>query len=109
MAIEIEEFIKNFRDTDGYMQLIFSLGSCYKFAIFLQKLYGGEIVVNTDLDHAALKVGMLTYDIEGVNNKDKFHAPSNQELDIMRRWSFCGNHLLSLGECESCGEPVKLV
>jgi hypothetical protein len=40
-------------------------GWCYHMAIILQRIYGGEIVSNTDrIDHACIKIGDLCYDTD---------------------------------------------
>ena len=102
-------FIHNLKKTDYYITIIYTEGGCYKFAKFLRGIFGGDILIRKDKGHAALKVDDLVYDINGVQNEIYFQAPTKDEIKEMETWTFGGNRLLSLGECEHCEEPLLVI
>ena len=106
--MKINHFISSLRNSDEFISTIFSQGSCYKFAILLKRMYGGEIVINNEKDHAALLIDGEYYDIgNGIDGiLDRYTIPTKDEIEMMRSWSFAKNYLLSVGECEFCEEQI---
>lgn len=105
----ILDFINNLKKTDYYISIIYTEGSCYKFAKFLRGIFGGDILIRSDKGHAALKVDGCVYDINGVQDEADFQKPTKHEIKEMETWTFGGNRLLSLGECSNCEEPLLVI
>jgi hypothetical protein len=101
----IEAHIKQIHELDPYMSLIFTQGSCYKFASFLANYFGGEVVMTWDREHALALIHGSVYDINGIADETWFY-PSDKELKIMQSWSFAKNRFISLGKCNVCEEPI---
>ena len=108
--MKILDFITKLRETDYYIAIIYTEGGCYKFAKFLRGIFGGDILIRKDKGHAALKLDDYIYDINGLlQNVDDFEFPTEEDLKEMETWTFGGNRLLSLGECEHCEEPLLVI
>ena len=106
--MEIESFIKALRETDPAIVSIYTMGGCYQFARLLNTMYpGGEIVLNTSLDHAAYSYAGAVYDVTGI--VDGEWMPMNDgDVRKAQSWSFSRNTFLQVGECPACEEPLLL-
>lgn len=83
-------------------------GSCYKFAKLLEKMYpNGQIVLELH-DHALYLYKDKLWDINGEHNPSDidWHVPSEDEIEMAEDWDFFENNLLTVGDCDNCGEPV---
>lgn len=109
--MEIETLIKNLRETDPYIETIFSEGSCYKFYLFLRLLYPtARAMINKNRDHVITEYKGRYYDITGrlidVDVCCDFGYLTLSNLELVEGWSFSKYHMLQVGECEYCEEPV---
>lgn len=109
MGLTPLQLISNLRDTDYYMQVIFTQGACYKFHLFLKSLFPNSIaLINSDKDHIVTLIYGSMYDITGEVQGD-YEPLSDDDLKAAERWTFAGNKLISLGECSHCEEPIIVV
>lgn len=101
-------FIENLRRADYYIKHIFMNGSCYKFHLFLKKLYPVAVpYINKDKDHVITKIDGLFYDILGlVSDFETYEPLKKSELKLVAGWNFGKNNLLKLTECPACDEPI---
>lgn len=106
--MEIGDFIKNLREADRYMEIIFTNGGCYKFAKLLQSMYSGGEIVLEHHDHALYFYKGELWDITGKVEKADTHTPTEDEIKMAEEWDFFENNLLSLGDCDNCGEPIVI-
>lgn len=106
--MDIEDFIKQLRETDHYISTIYYEGGCYRFACLLESMFGGEVVISKEKDHAALLLNGKVYDIKGKQDPELFESPCNFDLIEMNDWSFAKYRILSIGECGNCEEPILI-
>ncbi|WP_440435970.1 hypothetical protein [Pseudoalteromonas luteoviolacea] len=100
------KIINSLRDTDCYMQVIFSQGACYKFHLFLKSLFpNATALINGDKDHIVTLIDGFMYDINGKVD-GSFYPLSDSDMALVEGWTFAGNKYLSIGECPSCEEPL---
>lgn len=108
----IVEIIKALRDSDEFIEDIYTRGSCFKFYEFLAVLFGPENVepyFSLDKAHVVAKIDGRLYDIRGMIDRkyETNYAPMlPSEIEEARHWSFSGNYLLQLTECPHCDEPI---
>lgn len=104
--------IKALRDSDEFIQDIFTRGSCFKFYEFLAVLFGPENVepyFSLDKAHVVSKIGGRLYDIRGMVKRkyESNYTPMlPSEIEEAKHWSFSRNYLLKLTECPHCEEPI---
>ena len=104
--MDILTLITSLRDSDPYIHTIYTEGSCYKFHLFLKKIWPTAVpVINDTADHVASFIDGVMYDIDGVADWD-YRAISVKELAMVEKWSFAGNSFLQVGECPACEEPI---
>ena len=112
--LPINDFITALRETDEYLTDIYTKGSCYKFSLFLCKIYPGAIsyVDYPELNHVITKLGDKYYDINGVVDTSvctegcKWIPIPDDEIEYLEEWSFRNNHLLQITECPFCEESL---
>jgi hypothetical protein len=101
------EIINSLRESDKYIEMIYLQGGCYKFHLFLKKLFTGAIpYTNTKRDHVISRIGGRFYDITGEVDNHSFHICNEQEIKMCEEWSFSKNMALRVNECPACGEPI---
>ena|SRR6185312_5811070 len=102
--------INALRKADFYIECLFMQGSCYKFHLFLKTLYPHAVpYLHKDRDHVVSKINGRLYDIEGAIKKkyECLYSPLEEEdLTMVKRWSFSNNNLIKLSECPNCEEPL---
>ena len=99
--------ITSMRDSDGYIESIYTMGGCYQFYLILKSIFiDAEPFINKELDHVITKVNGLFYDITGEVCCDGFRPLINSDLELVSRWSFKRTMSLSIGECRECEEPI---
>lgn len=104
--MKIESFITALRESDDYMETIFTQGGCYKFALMLQKLFpDGEIYMELQ-DHAVYYYKGEYWDITGRVTGLTLHKPNYEDIEIMEKWGFAEHNYLTLGSCSHCDEPI---
>ena len=108
--MNIEEFIKELRDTDEYIRYIYTKGSCYKFHVLLSKMYKGSVpYISENKDHIITRYRGKYYDINGeVKNIKGYRELNESDIDMVEKWSFHKNNVLVLKECPYCDEPLVI-
>ena len=110
--IPIDEFLDALRNSDEYIEYIYTRGSCYKFHLFLKKLWPEAIpYIHENKDHIVSRIGEYFYDITGrIETKFEVLYDELTEEDILNerveKWSFYRNQLLKFSDCPNCDEPL---
>lgn len=108
--MKIDQFIKELRDSDGYIQHIYTKGSCYRFHILLSKMYKGCVPYISGMkNHIITKYRGKYYDINGERSCFPGYTPlTEKELSFVMNWSFHKHNLLVLKDCPHCDEPILI-
>ena len=105
--IKPETLITALNQSDPSLPVVFMYGSCYKFHLFLKKLYPSAVpLINEKKDHVITQISGQYFDISGVVDPDGFTPISEESLTLVQGWSFHKYMLMSLGDCPSCDEPI---
>jgi hypothetical protein len=105
--IPILEFITALRESDKYIEVIYTNGSCYKFHLLLKKLYPeSKPCINVLEDHIVTLHEGIMYDINGVVGGGVWRSLTKDDLKVVENWSFDKKMMISLGECQFCEEPI---
>jgi uncharacterized protein YggL (DUF469 family) len=104
----LEKFIDELRNTDGYMEYIFTRGGCYRFHVLLSRMYKNCIpYINQEMNHVITRYKGKYYDINGeIGCLDGYRKLTENDKEIVEKWSFRKNNLLVLNECPNCDEPL---
>lgn len=107
--IHPEKFITMLRATDEYIREIYTMGSCFKFALFMYNVYeGAEIYINDDqFSHCIVKIDGNYYDIDGPHTNKGFRPILGSDLEDVKKWSFARNRLLGR-DCPNCDEKIPI-
>ncbi len=101
------ELINNLRESDCYIRDIYSLGSCYKFHIFLKSIYPEAIpMINKEENHITSLIDGKYYDISGIVLNEEYFKLTKSNIKEAKQWSFAKNYLLQIDECPACDEPL---
>lgn len=107
-CVNILDFITALRKSDGYIEYIYTQGSCYQFHLMLSELFDGcTPYVNNEVNHVVTKRDDKFYDITGVVDGN-FRPLTKKDLRIVKKWSFANNNLLKITECPYCEEPLVI-
>ncbi len=100
--------VNSLRETDNYIEAIFTQGGCYKFHLFLKNIFpDAKPFIHKDKDHIISKIGNEYFDIKGIaKNENEYSLLKKSELEMVEKWSFSKWHLLQLKECPFCEEPL---
>jgi hypothetical protein len=106
--MKLPEFIEELRNTDLYIQHIYSEGGCYKLFQLLSKIYNKcTPYISEHKNHIITRYKNKYYDIFGeVTNVDGYTLLSIEEKLMVEQWSFHKKNLLQLTECPNCDEPM---
>jgi hypothetical protein len=106
--IKILDFIILLRNSDSYIEDIYSKGGCYQFHLILKRLYPKcEAYIREDGGHVVTLYNGICYDITGiVNMVGRYREMTQQEHDEARTWSFANRCCLKIMECPNCEEPI---
>lgn len=106
--MKISQFIEELRNTDLYIQHIYSEGGCYKLFQLLSKMYKGATpYISQHKNHIITRYKNKYYDIFGeVTNLDGYTLLSIEEKLMVEQWSFHKKNILQLTECPYCEEPI---
>lgn len=106
--VKINDFIEELRNSDGYIEHIYTRGGCYRFHLLLSKMYKNCIpYISENKDHIVTRYRGKFYDINGeVTCLDGYRKLSERELSFVENWSFRKNNLIVLDECPHCEEPL---
>lgn len=101
-------FIDALRNSDGYIEYIYTEGGCYQFYLLLKLIYPKAIpYINIRKNHIITKIGEKMYNIRGEFKKYLNYKPLiDKDIKMCEGWSFRKNNMLILTECEVCGEPL---
>ena len=106
----ILDFLKALRHDEPYVQAIFMNGGCYRFHLFLKKLYpDSECYIQEDDDHVVTKIGDHLYDVRGMIEEkfvDMYRPLPTELLEEVESWSFHRRSIMVFGECQNCEEPI---
>lgn len=102
------DVINALRETDPYIETIYTHGGCYRFHLFLAKLFKNATPVkNERFDHIGTVIDGICYDINGIVDF-KYYQLSAEDIDKAEMFSFKENCYLSLGSCPNCDEPLLI-
>jgi hypothetical protein len=108
------DFINQLRDSDSYIQEIYTKGSCYQIYKILKLLYkkAKPYKVKThymsEYNHIITEIDGKFYDITGevfVNNYFGIDGVYKEDLKEIEQWNFAMNNWL-YKTCPNCGEEV---
>lgn len=103
----IEMFIAQLKGGEPYVEAIFLNGGCYTFHLVLKFLYPAAVpLISATKDHVITKIDRHYYDITGAVCADGYAEMSADDVVEAEKWSFSRNHVISLGECKHCAEPI---
>ncbi len=106
-GIEIIDFIDALRESDGYIEMIYSFGSCYKFHLLLKKLFPEcEPYIGELRGHVISEYKGKFYDITGEVSPDEFYPMNEDDVLEASEWSFHKYNYLQITECPNCDEPI---
>jgi len=104
--MEILRIITALRETEPYIETIYTKGGCYKFHLFLKQLWPEALPVkNSDFDHIGTLTNGKCYDINGLVDWH-WYAMSVEEIEEAKAWCFTDHNMLLIGECPVCEEPL---
>lgn len=106
--MKLIDFINSLRESDFYIEHIYTQGGCYQFYLILSKMYKGCIpYISKRKNHIITRYKGKYYDIYGeVKCIEGYTKLTNDELIMVSEWSFAKNNLLMLKECPHCEEPL---
>jgi hypothetical protein len=95
------------RNSDRYIESIYTMGGCYQFHLVLRTLYPQAMpYLSKEEDHVVSKIDNVFYDITGIVGGEEYTPLREVELPLVRTWSFGRKMALSIGECPCCEEPI---
>ena len=101
------DFINKIRNTDRYIEAIYTEGGCYQFHLLLKYLFPECVpMINSEANHVVTLYMGKYYDITGEIDDEDFHPMSEGEVDVAEGWSFCRTMAIQINECPACGEPI---
>jgi len=97
------------RNSDRYIEAIYSQGSCYQFHLFLKVVCPQATpLINAAKDHVITEIDGYYYDIIGFVDSDGFTPMTAEDMEEAKNWSFSRSMALSIGECQHCEEPILI-
>jgi hypothetical protein len=100
-------FIESIRQSDEYIEHLFTQGSCYRFHVLLSKLFKGcQPYISPNKMHVITKHNGKYYDIKGQISGIGYTPMTPEEIKMSEKWSFRKNNLIQLSECPYCEEPI---
>lgn len=100
------ELIEALRETDPYIETIFTQGGCYRLHLMLKRFWPDALpVINATGDHVGSLIGGEVYDINGVSGWS-YRPMDDDDAAKAEEWGFAKNAMLQVGECPICEEPI---
>lgn len=94
------------RETEPYIETIYTKGGCFRFHLFLKRLWPNALPVkNKDFDHVGTLIDGVCYDINGVADWN-YYPMDLDEIEQAEKWCFTDHNFLLIGECPICEEPL---
>lgn len=84
----VETMLARVRKGSKHAVDMYTNGDSYNLARTLYRLVGGDVVINANETHAALRLGGRFYDITGEISDDGFTIPDERQCAMMRNWDF---------------------
>ena len=103
-------FLKALRESDMFIEHIYSYGGCYQLYKILKTIYPSAFPYHLAMGHVATMIEGTLYDIFGIvrDGDNDFKPMTEQEMKEAESWSFAGNNDLYLGECPVCEQPITI-
>jgi len=106
------QIIEPLRDSDQYIETIYTKGSCFKFYEFLRSIFRDAIpLMSIDRNHVVTLIDGKMYDITGeipVEQYNNYLPFTRQDWNTVQQWSFYQHNILYIAECKYCGEPFTI-
>lgn len=107
---KVLSFLKALKDSDFFVEHIYTCGGCYQLYKVLKTLYPQAVPYRcTYMAHVITKIDDFFYDIGGEVKVDgDFLRMTEEEKKAAEGWSFAANNDLYLGHCPVCDEPITI-
>ena len=107
---KIISFLKALKDSDFFIEYIYTRGGCYQLYKVLKSLWpSAQPYLGVHMAHVITKIGDCYFDIHGEVKIDGDFLPLTEEEEKeVATWSFAGNNELYLGHCPVCDEPITI-
>lgn len=107
---KILSFLKALKDSDFFIEYIYTRGGCYQLYNVLKSLWpSAQPYLGVHMAHVITKIGDCYFDIHGeVKIDGDFLLLTEEEEKEVATWSFAGNNELYLGHCPVCDEPITI-
>lgn len=106
-GIEIIDFIDALRESDEYIETIYTFGSCYKFHLLLKRLFPEcEPYIGELREHVISEYKGKYYDITGEVSGNGYTLMDHCDLQMAKKWSFYKHNSLQITECPHCEESI---
>lgn len=107
--VQIVNFINKLRESDKYIQAIYTNGGCYQFHLVLKGLFPECVpYVSEDFDHVVSFYNGRFYDITGEVSGEIYHKMTTEEIKKAEKWSFHKTMVLAISTCPICDEPLLI-
>ena len=105
----MKQLIKKLRQTDKYIETIYTKGGCYKFYKFIKFVFPeAEAYITESKDHIIIKYKGLFYDITGVVKRRKAKIMTDSDIKECEEWSFGQQQALAIKECPYCKQDILI-
>ena len=112
LALNPTDILKAIRESSIFQEHIFMNGGCYQLYQILKAIFpeaNPYIAGYPGCAHIATLINGKLYDIGGCYNSMINFIPLSAEIEEKaREWRFEAMNELYYGECEVCGEPIKI-
>lgn len=100
------DLINALRESDRYIEDIYTHGGCYKFHLFLKSIYPDATpCINSRQEHIITLIGNNFYDITGIVEEHDYKKVDKYDLKKIKKWSFFENNYLMI-VCPNCDEEA---
>ena len=107
--IDILTLINALKETDKYIEVIFLNGGCYRFHLFLKKIFPEAMpYINKDKNHVITEYKGVFYDVTGEVSGNGYTKMTKKDVEMASFWSFSKMMCLSVNNCPNCGEPILI-
>ena len=65
-------------------------------------------LINPEKDHICTEYYGQKFDINGVVSGGEWLMLTNEDLEMVAKWSFSRTKALKIGECPHCEEPIAV-
>lgn len=101
--IDILQFINALRESDEYIETIYTQGSCYRLHLLLKTFFPEcEPLISEGKGHIVSEYQGKLYDITGEVTRDGFSYMDQDDIETAEKWSFYKHNYLAITECPEC-------